>query len=404
MGGFRRFSRARGGRGEIYPCSRRLPGGTALSTVAPPVVRTPAAGALLTPDDRADDGDLAGRIAAGDARAFERLYDRHRAEISRYCATLVRNPQDAEEAFQLTMLAAYRALSAGRGPRGALRPWLFRIAHNECVNLLRNRPPVEELTDRHPVAGLLQERVEARETLRQLSDDIAALPLRQRAAFVLHRIEGLPHAAVGEALGTTPLGARQLLHEARTTLDEFHAGRALACDDVRVRIGARRPAHPPRPRHLRAPARLRLVSRRPRRPPGAPPPPRAARRGRRRPGRRDGRDRRPGVRRAVRRRRARVRPGPPRRHPGAPHAARPRRRPRAPRARRPARRGAGRRRAAARPRPRPPPTRPRHPPRRARGRRSRPPRRSSRFPPLRPAPRRSPRPPPRPPPPTAPPW
>jgi RNA polymerase sigma factor (sigma-70 family) len=194
-----------------------------------------AAGAARPTEDGPD--DLAVRIAAGDARAFERLYRLHRAEISRYCATMVRNPHDAEEAFQLTMLAAYRALSAGRGPRGALRPWLFRIAHNECVDILRGRPPVEELTDRHPVAGLLHERVEAREALRQLNDDIAALPLRQRAAFVLHEIDGLPHAAVGEALGTTDLGARQLLHEARTTLEEFHAGRDLACDDVRVRIG-----------------------------------------------------------------------------------------------------------------------------------------------------------------------
>ncbi len=209
-----------------------------LSTAAPPAARAHvAAGAARPTEDRSDD-DLAVRIAAGDARAFERLYRLHRAEISRYCATMVRNPQDAEEALQLTMLAAYRALSAGRGPRGALRPWLFRIAHNECVDILRGRPPVEELTDRHPVAGLLHERVEAREALRQLNDDIAALPLRQRAAFVLHEIDGLPHAAVGEALGTTDLGARQLLHEARTTLEEFHAGRALACDDVRVRIGA----------------------------------------------------------------------------------------------------------------------------------------------------------------------
>nr|HMO00644.1 RNA polymerase sigma factor [Miltoncostaeaceae bacterium] len=232
------FTRARGGGVAVYPSPderrRHL-----LSTAAPPAERAPvAAGAARITEDRCDD-DLAARIAAGDARAFERLYGLHRAEISRYCATLVRNPQDAEEAFQLTMLAAYRALSAGRGPRGGLRPWLFRIAHNECVDLLRGRPQVEELTDLHdPVAGFLHERVEARETLRQLNADIAALPLRQRAAFVLHEIDGLPHAAVAEALGTTDLGARRLLHEARTSLGEFHAGRALACDDVRVRIGA----------------------------------------------------------------------------------------------------------------------------------------------------------------------
>ena len=95
---------------------------------------------------------------------------------------------------------------------------------------MRSRPRVEELTDHHdPVAGALHERVEAREALRELNEDIAALPLRQRAAFVLYELSGLPHAAVGEAIGTTDLGARQLLHEARTTLEEFRAGRGLDC-------------------------------------------------------------------------------------------------------------------------------------------------------------------------------
>ena len=45
------------------------------------------------------------------------------------------------------MLAAYRALAGGGGPRGPLRPWLFRIAHNECMDLLRARPRAAELTE-----------------------------------------------------------------------------------------------------------------------------------------------------------------------------------------------------------------------------------------------------------------
>ncbi len=79
------------------------------------------------------DGALADLVASGDQRAFEVVYERHRAEIFRYCSALMRHPQDAEEAFQLTMLSAYRALASGRRAFRELRPWLFRIAHNECM-------------------------------------------------------------------------------------------------------------------------------------------------------------------------------------------------------------------------------------------------------------------------------
>ena len=233
---FRHFRASANGSGRGIP-QPPTPWRRPLSTAVSPGPRAPELGSGLRSLHQIADDALAERVCAGDARAFEVLYDRHRAEISRYCSAIVRHPQDAEEALQLTMLCAYRALSAGTTPRIALRPWLFRIAHNECVNLMRSRPRVEELTDRHdPVAGALHERVEAREALRELNDDIAALPLRQRAAFVLHELSGLPHAAVGEAIGTTALGARQLLHEARTTLEEFRAGRGLDCSDVRVRI------------------------------------------------------------------------------------------------------------------------------------------------------------------------
>ena len=185
-----------------------------------------------------DDSALGRMVAGGDERAFEVLYERHRREVFRYCSAITRHPQDAEEAFQLTMLSAYRALAGGRLPRAAVKPWLFRIAHNECMDLLRSRPRVEELTERHdPVAGAVHESVEAREQLRELRSDIAALPPRQRSALVLHELSGLSHAAVGAALGTDSADARHLLHEARASLVEFSAGREQACQDVCRRIG-----------------------------------------------------------------------------------------------------------------------------------------------------------------------
>ncbi|MGE4177850.1 MAG: RNA polymerase sigma factor, partial [Thermoleophilia bacterium] len=183
------------------------------------------------------DRALADLVASGDQRAFEVIYERHRAEIFRYCSALTRHPQDAEEAFQLTMLSAYRALSS-RGPTfRELRPWLFRIAHNECMDLLRARPRSEELTEHaDPVAGAMHERAELREQLRVLRTDIAALPLRQRSALVMHEMNGLSHAAVGEALGTDAADARRLLHEARVSLAAFGMGRDLDCREVRATI------------------------------------------------------------------------------------------------------------------------------------------------------------------------
>ncbi|MBJ7455583.1 MAG: RNA polymerase sigma factor, partial [Thermoleophilia bacterium] len=208
-----------------------------LTTSVPAGTRTPGLRPGLGSIAFLGDTALAELVSGGDERAFEVLYERHRAEIFRYCSALVRHAQDAEEAFQLTMVAAYRALSSGPRPRIAVRPWLFRIAHNECIDLVRARPQVEELTDRDdPVAGSVHERVEVREQIRELRADIASLPLRQRSALVLHEMSGLSHAAVGEALGTSAADARHLLHEARTSLAAFGLGRELACRDVRSRI------------------------------------------------------------------------------------------------------------------------------------------------------------------------
>src|SRR5687767_8440517 len=77
------------------------------------------------------------RIARdGDERAYEVLFERHRAAILRYCCSLVRSPQEAEDVGQEVFVLAISALRRGAEPR-AFRPWLYRIAHNACVTHLR---------------------------------------------------------------------------------------------------------------------------------------------------------------------------------------------------------------------------------------------------------------------------
>ncbi|HEX2502913.1 MAG TPA: RNA polymerase sigma factor, partial [Miltoncostaeaceae bacterium] len=204
------------------------------TSVAPgprPAVLGPVQGSLAVLGDSA----LGNLVAAGDERAFEALFERHQGEIYRYASAILRHPQDAEEVLQLTMLAAYRALSSGAQPR-ELRPWLFRIAHNESMDLIRARPKAEELGDHDDPVASVHETVEARERLRQLRADLGALPPRQRSALVLRELSGLSHAQIATALAITEAEARHQLFEARASLAEFGAGREAACADMRQRI------------------------------------------------------------------------------------------------------------------------------------------------------------------------
>ena len=101
--------------------------------------------------------------------------------------------------------ARWRARSArfpGEERRIALRPWLYRVAHNEAVTILRQRAGVVD-SDRVPdptVAGADSE-AEARERLRDLVADLDQLPERQRGALVMRELSGLTYAEIATALG-----------------------------------------------------------------------------------------------------------------------------------------------------------------------------------------------------------
>ena len=183
----------------------------------------------------ADDA-LQGLIAEGNDRAFEVLYERYRADLYRYCRAIVRNPQDAEEAFQLTMLSAYQALSKG-GEAVAMKPWLYRIAHNQCASMIRARRPSSALSPDQPSpADLPEDQVALAEQIRHLRSDLGSLPALQRSALVMREMSGLSHRAIAQALSVEPADARQLVYEARRSLDECRIGREAGCAELRAQI------------------------------------------------------------------------------------------------------------------------------------------------------------------------
>jgi RNA polymerase sigma factor (sigma-70 family) len=181
----------------------------------------------LRPDER-----LARKAAAGDRGAIEAIYQRYHQDLYRFCAAMVGNPQDAQDALQNTMVKVLRALP-GEERRIQLKPWLYRIARNEAVEVLRRRRESTELGEELPApGGEIAETAEARERLRDLIDDLDQLPHRQRAVLVMRELGGLGFEEIAAAFDTSASAARQTLYEARLSLRQMETGREMDCDGV----------------------------------------------------------------------------------------------------------------------------------------------------------------------------
>ena len=103
------------------------------------------------------DESLALRAIEGDEGAFAAIFDRHRQSLYRYCLALLGNSQDAQDALQNTMIKVLRAMPESE-QRIALKPWLYRIAHNESIDLLRHRRETRPLDPDLVVAGPVRPR------------------------------------------------------------------------------------------------------------------------------------------------------------------------------------------------------------------------------------------------------
>jgi len=185
------------------------------------------------------DERLAQMASRGSARAFAVLYERHHQALYRYCRSIVREPEDARDALQSTMLHAFAALRAG--PRDvAVRAWLFRIAHNESISILRRRrrttANADTLSEKQPCSLDVERTAEQRERLALLVADLQTLAERQRAALVMRELSGLSLEEIAAALSCSPGAAKQALFEARAALQDLSEGRAMGCEAIRRAI------------------------------------------------------------------------------------------------------------------------------------------------------------------------
>lgn len=187
----------------------------------------------------ASDDALVGAIRRGDPRAFEALYERHSGELQSFCVYMLGSRADAEDALQATFAAAYRSLRGEERPI-ALRAWLFAIARNHCLTILRRRHPTVELDGEPALHGDPARELELREEVRDTLVRLSELPERQRAAMVLAELRGFSQAEIGTVLGVRPEQVKALVYQARSDLISERRAREVDCHEIREEISSAR--------------------------------------------------------------------------------------------------------------------------------------------------------------------
>jgi len=191
---------------------------------------------LVAADER-----LVARVRSGDPDAFEALYKRHCGELLSFCAYVLGSRHDAEDAVQTTFSAAYRALLAHERPI-ALRPWLFTIARNDCLSIMRKRRPEVELNGEPALRGDPYRELEVREEVRHTIKSLLELPESQRAALVMAEMHGLSQSEIGSVLGVRPDQVKAYIYQARSHLISDRRAREADCREIREELASARGA------------------------------------------------------------------------------------------------------------------------------------------------------------------
>jgi RNA polymerase sigma factor (sigma-70 family) len=201
----------------------QAPAGLSRISIAAPLLR-------LRTDDQ-----LVALFRAGHEEAFQVIFDRYRQRLFAYTRQMLAGSrQDAEDALQDVFLRAYGALRANDRPV-SLRAWLYRVAHNRCIDQLRRPVPASaDVFDvsRAPLKDPIEES-QRREDLRRLVEDVRRLPEAQRSALLMREMEGLSYNELAGALDVTVPAVKSLLVRARIGLVEAIEARDTACTDIR---------------------------------------------------------------------------------------------------------------------------------------------------------------------------
>jgi RNA polymerase sigma-70 factor (ECF subfamily) len=177
------------------------------------------------------DEQLLAGARAGDGQALERLLERHQAQVYRFGMRMCRDPEDASDVLQDTLLAMARGVRDFRGA-SSLSTWLFSIARSFCLKRRRRSqfaPEEERSLDTELAAEAKQlahpgpgpdETLAGKQVEQALEGAIAALEPMYREVLLLRDVEGLSAAEVSEVLGVSVQAVKSRLHRARLSVRE----------------------------------------------------------------------------------------------------------------------------------------------------------------------------------------
>jgi RNA polymerase sigma-70 factor (ECF subfamily) len=178
-------------------------------------------GKFQTSDRALADAELVARISHHDREAFTCLLNRHVDAMHRYVYRLTGSPHDAEELTQETFLRVWQKASSYKSNQGKVSTWLYRIAHNLCIDGFRKRTP--DLAD-EPLETVVDPRanteteLDHERQLAQLQSALNALPQTQRSALVLCQVQGFSNADAAKILNISVHALESLLARARRSL------------------------------------------------------------------------------------------------------------------------------------------------------------------------------------------
>jgi RNA polymerase sigma factor (sigma-70 family) len=195
--------------------------------------------AALTLDD---DADLVAAVRRGDDHAFERLYSLYHRRISAYVRGMVKDYARAEDVTQEVFISALRRLRASEQDI-ALRPWLYEIARNACIDQYRRTqrapevlldaeaPDSEPLISFGPTPDVA---VDTKQSLDHLRHAFSGLSDVQHEILVMRELEGRSYREIGERLNLTRPAVESALFRARRRLLEEYEELSSGTRCVRV--------------------------------------------------------------------------------------------------------------------------------------------------------------------------
>jgi len=180
----------------------------------------------MTPPTTFDESDCIARAQRGDVAAFTELVARHQDRIYRFLLRLTRSHDDALDLAQETFIHAWTALERWQA-QARLSTWLFQIARNQAIDLLRRRQRVDfvefdagvgdSLADSAPTP---EEALHSTQRLRALERALQRLPTEHREILLLREIEDLSYDEIAAVLDISLGTVKSRIARARTALLE----------------------------------------------------------------------------------------------------------------------------------------------------------------------------------------